>query len=148
MSELKPCPLCGNEEPYDDGSYVWCSKESTPCPLSRWPCEYEEWNRRPIEDALASELQQLREKLEEERRAYERAMGEAARQLEEAEKREREANEAIRFAHEMFVQTGTEFSDERVSYESIQIDRGAREEFSALSGVARALAEKEAGGND
>lgn len=76
MSELKPCPnpACGSKGRIsweaknalcDSESYarVYCTNMS--CGMSRIPVSVEDWNTRPIEDALRAENERLKKALEE-----------------------------------------------------------------------------------
>lgn len=61
--ELKACPFCGKEATTleDDGiTFVQCGYDE--CPSLAW-LTVEEWNTRPIEDALRAENARLREEL-------------------------------------------------------------------------------------
>ena len=130
--KLKRCHRCGDEPGVDTSSDHWHVVWRVFClggadhdaPVEAFghsiECAAKEWNTRPIEDALASELQQLREKLE------------------EAEKREREANEAI------LVMLGQYVHNDGNNHE---ID-DAIEAMPGVRRAVRALAEKDAGGND
>lgn len=67
MSELKPCPFCGNTPkyesfriPYDMGSPARIAK----CKCGAW-LNINRWNTRPLEDALRAENAKLREALDE-----------------------------------------------------------------------------------
>ena len=55
--ELKPCPFCGTPV-----SGTWCHYGECGTVVFR---DAEQWNRRPIEDALATELEKLRAQVEE-----------------------------------------------------------------------------------
>jgi hypothetical protein len=48
---LRPCPFCGNEDVYAQKNGVTCFNCAALCAVS-----VENWNRRPIEDALAEAL--------------------------------------------------------------------------------------------
>ena len=57
-SELRPCPFCGSEARADDiiGRYVYCPNAD--CHLWRLEgeeIERDEWNTRPLEDALRAQ---------------------------------------------------------------------------------------------
>ncbi|NLI08142.1 MAG: hypothetical protein GX457_13780 [Thermotogaceae bacterium] len=61
MSELKPCPFCGRK-PYESGGYVSCHTEE--CLANADYHEpaigsIEDWNTRPIEDALNKRIAEL-----------------------------------------------------------------------------------------
>lgn len=56
MSELKPCPFCG-ETPETNGQLVQCYK--MPCDARRFPMPIDSWNTRPIEDALKARIAKL-----------------------------------------------------------------------------------------
>lgn len=63
MEELKPCSACGSEADYiGETGFVWCT--NVHCFLHR---EYEFtadwWNNRPIEEALRTELEQVKSML-------------------------------------------------------------------------------------
>lgn len=62
MSELKPCPFCGgkNELKQERGYVDVC------CALIGSTISIDEWNTRPIEDALQAEIDRLQEKLHDE----------------------------------------------------------------------------------
>ena len=62
MSELKPCPFCG--EPADDryNRLAKCSNKS--CLMNHWVDDEDffiddDWNTRPIEDALRARIAEL-----------------------------------------------------------------------------------------
>jgi hypothetical protein len=59
--ELKPCPFC-NSEPYDarpdEMNIAWCKNSA--CEFSE-SIPVEQWNTRPIEDALRAEIAALKE---------------------------------------------------------------------------------------
>jgi len=86
--------------------------------------------------AHLSEVDTRAEQAERERDAFQEALLAALRERDEAE-------EAIRFAAEEFGGAATEFSDERCSYEAVQITRGSREEFLGMPAVRRALGREE-----
>jgi hypothetical protein len=65
MSELKPCPFCGRK-PYERGGYVSCHTEE--CLANADYHEpaigsIEDWNTRPIEDALNARIAELEKDL-------------------------------------------------------------------------------------
>lgn len=73
MSELKPCPFCGETmtmrqsiDSFQSGLVRWincenCFAHSPMCTLDDLSDdEYEAWNTRPIEDQLRSENEKLR----------------------------------------------------------------------------------------
>lgn len=73
MSELKSCPFCGYE-PETKEIHVYPNGEKSPAFIKCKRCNYHlfgyneeelfvHWNHRPIEDALRSELDQLREQM-------------------------------------------------------------------------------------
>jgi predicted RNA-binding Zn-ribbon protein involved in translation (DUF1610 family) len=54
VGDLKPCPFCGEQAAKQvDGGWCYCSGCHVPA------CE-DEWNRRPIEDALKADVERLR----------------------------------------------------------------------------------------
>lgn len=68
MDELKPCPFCGKsaagfiDPEFPENIFIGCEH----CDSVGEPCQTEEgairaWNTRPIEDALRTENQRLRE---------------------------------------------------------------------------------------
>ena len=64
MSELKPCPFCGNEAQVNTWtmhgiteSRCFCSNSD--CPNSVRTVALEQWNTRPIEDALHARIAEL-----------------------------------------------------------------------------------------
>lgn len=68
MSELKPCPFCGNETIYDvaietNRAAVRCTKCGHGINGAPPEAVYKLWNTRPIEDALRAELAQARDAL-------------------------------------------------------------------------------------
>lgn len=69
MTEFKPCPFCGSADIHDDdSSWFWCMDCGYGFEYgSGWKTGWvEQWNTRPIEDALRAEVEQLRSEL----RAY------------------------------------------------------------------------------
>ena len=67
MSELKPCPFCG--EPADDryNRLAKCSNKS--CLMNHWVDDEDffiddDWNTRPIEDALRARIAELEEEID------------------------------------------------------------------------------------
>ena len=56
MSELKPCPFCG-EMPETDGRLVQCYL--MPCSARNFKMLLDSWNTRPIEDALNKRIAEL-----------------------------------------------------------------------------------------
>lgn len=62
MSELKPCPFCGNE-PVVEGNLVACNNLNCPTHDNYWtdPMIFtcDQWNTRPIEDALNKRIAEL-----------------------------------------------------------------------------------------
>ena len=63
MSELKPCPFCGNE-PHIDANYHLFSCQNKDCIADATNYEatmgfFEQWNTRPIEDALTARIAEL-----------------------------------------------------------------------------------------
>ena len=64
MRELKPCPFCGNE-PVVEGNLVACNNLNCPTYDNYWtdPMIFtcDQWNTRPIEDALQAENEWLKE---------------------------------------------------------------------------------------
>ena len=62
MSELKRCPFCGNE-PVVEGNLVACNNLNCPTYDNYWtdPMIFtcDQWNTRPIEDALQSRIAAL-----------------------------------------------------------------------------------------
>ena len=67
MSELKPCPFCG--EPADDryNRLAKCSNKS--CLMNHWVDDEDffiddDWNTRPIEDALRARIAELEAEIE------------------------------------------------------------------------------------
>ena len=64
MSEIKPCPFCG-EKPMP----TYANKNRFCCPTNHCPNAYysftkEQWNTRPVEDALRSERDEWRKDAE------------------------------------------------------------------------------------
>ena len=64
MSELKPCPFCGNEptvtNEFDDEVLFYGCTKDIDCPLYDAPfVNLENWNTRPIEDALNARIAEL-----------------------------------------------------------------------------------------
>ena len=66
MSELKPCPFCGGEAQVNTWtmhgiteSRCFCSNSD--CPNSVRTVAFEQWNNRPIEDALEARIAELEE---------------------------------------------------------------------------------------
>ena len=57
MSDLKPCPFCGSPAEYTsiDQEFVRCSK-GLQCPTESLSFAVEDWNSRPLEDALRNAL--------------------------------------------------------------------------------------------
>ena len=67
MMELKACPFCGSDgarNQLEDVDMVGCVNPTCICSEMSWTST-NDWNTRPIEDALRSENQRLREALEE-----------------------------------------------------------------------------------
>ena len=67
MSELKPCPFCG--EPADDryNRLAKCSNKS--CLMNHWVDDEDffiddDWNTRPIEDELRARIAELEEEID------------------------------------------------------------------------------------
>ena len=60
---VKKCPFCGNGEDYVDGSY---KNNHVHCHYCGETIKIENWQSRPIEDALRAELARLQEKLHDE----------------------------------------------------------------------------------
>ena len=62
MSELKPCPFCGNE-PVVEGNLVACNNLNCPTHDNYWtdPMIFtcDQWNTRPIEDELQARIAEL-----------------------------------------------------------------------------------------
>lgn len=62
MSELKPCPFCGNE-PVVEGNLVACNNLNCPTHDNYWtdPMIFtcDQWNTRPIEDELRARIAEL-----------------------------------------------------------------------------------------
>ena len=60
--ELRPCPFCGNE-PVVEGNLVACNNLNCPTYDNYWtdPMIFtcDQWNTRPIEDALQSRIAEL-----------------------------------------------------------------------------------------
>lgn len=75
MSELKPCPFCGSESgpemvfsTFPTERYIFCENCTAQGNRKYHPDEAaEEWNHRPIEDGLRSELEASRAELAAER---------------------------------------------------------------------------------
>ncbi len=67
-NELKPCPFCGEEvqlvtvERIDNEGYA-DSMTYVDCENHNMVIRPDEWNRRPIEDALKTEIERLRSML-------------------------------------------------------------------------------------
>ena len=64
MSEMKPCPFCGNEptvtNEFDDEVLFYGCTKDIDCPLYDAPfVNLENWNNRPIEDALHARIAEL-----------------------------------------------------------------------------------------
>ena len=70
MNELKSCPFCGNE-PVVEGNLVACNNLNCPTYDNYWtdPMIFtcDQWNTRPIEDALQAENEWLKEELQQEK---------------------------------------------------------------------------------
>ena len=60
MSELKPCPFCGKKAARQ-GNFGICVNDD--CEMSDYWSGLEEWNTRPIEDALTARIVQLEAEL-------------------------------------------------------------------------------------
>jgi len=60
--ELKPCPFCGGEVDYNERGKVQCSRACIGIDCEGYS---NEWNYRPIEDALSAEIDELKAKLAE-----------------------------------------------------------------------------------
>lgn len=60
MSELKPCPFCGSEAT-DEANYCACCNPD--CEFVGWFFLKEQWNTRPVEDALRAENEELKAKV-------------------------------------------------------------------------------------
>ena len=62
MSELRPCPFCGNE-PVVEGNLVACNNLNCPTHDNYWtdPMIFtcDQWNTRPIEDELHARIARL-----------------------------------------------------------------------------------------
>ena len=65
MSELKPCPFCGGMPKVNDWTLkgitdkrCFCDNENCPVYLSK-TIAIDDWNTRPIEDALQSRIAEL-----------------------------------------------------------------------------------------
>ena len=58
MSELKPCPFCGNQA--GRGMGIKAGTNSVYCQCGALKLAHG-WNRRPLEDALQAEIERLRE---------------------------------------------------------------------------------------
>jgi cell division protein FtsB len=61
--QLKPCPFCGSDNLQSRDRLEWSDVRCKAClqSVSSFPCSAENiWNKRPIEDALQAELDQLR----------------------------------------------------------------------------------------
>ena len=62
MSEIKPCPFCGND-PVVEGNLVACNNLNCPTHDNYWtdPMIFtcDQWNTRPIEDALHARIAEL-----------------------------------------------------------------------------------------
>ena len=64
MSELKPCPFCGGEptssNEFDDEVLFYGCTKDIDCPMYDAPfVNLENWNTRPIEDALNARIAEL-----------------------------------------------------------------------------------------
>jgi hypothetical protein len=77
MSELKPCPFCGSKpvSTYENKNRFCCPTDH--CPNGYYPFTVEQWNNRPIEDALRTsraewkaDAERLASLVEDERNAY------------------------------------------------------------------------------
>ena len=71
MSELKLCPFCGGEAQVNTWTMHGITESRCFCPNSDCPnsvrtVALEQWNARPIEDALRAEIARLQEKLHDE----------------------------------------------------------------------------------
>lgn len=71
MDELKLCPFCGSvpeiiEAPLAKVKFAECKNPNCPLQYYRWLLD-EEWQTRPVEDALKAEIAKLRAELEQER---------------------------------------------------------------------------------
>lgn len=60
MTELKPCPFCGELPEVIKEEYQECQCVTPGCPMYVYVCKFERWNTRPIEDALRAEVKRLR----------------------------------------------------------------------------------------
>ena len=67
MNELKSCPFCGNE-PVVEGNLVACNNLNCPTYDNYWtdPMIFtcDQWNTRPIEDALTARIAELEAEIE------------------------------------------------------------------------------------
>ena len=61
MSELRPCPFCGEMPIGQDDRYM-CS--TLGCVMQEDTISAKEWNTRPIEDALTARIAELKDVLE------------------------------------------------------------------------------------
>ena len=64
MSELKPCPFCGGEAQVNTWTMHGITESRCFCPNSDCPnsvrtVAFEQWNNRPIEDALNARIAEL-----------------------------------------------------------------------------------------
>lgn len=89
--EHKRCPLCGSRPRVENhkriGLEAWCGgDEDKPCFMRRWPIPLDQWNTRPIEDALRAENTELSARV-----------SELTRLLAEAEDAVREARDLPHF---------------------------------------------------
>lgn len=73
MSESKPCPFCGNE-PVVEGNLVACNNLNCPTHDNYWtdPMIFtcDQWNTRPLEDALNKRIARAKELLDAEMLPY------------------------------------------------------------------------------
>lgn len=63
MSDLKPCPFCGQAAVYaHQFNHVQCSNPN--CLSGNFEMRKEQWNKRSVEDSLVSEINRLKTPVE------------------------------------------------------------------------------------
>lgn len=89
MSDLKPCPFCGNQARLvrrDGITLVWCKKCETGTGLCVGDGAITKWNTRPAEDAKDKEIERLKNDLEIQKNLTRMACFESNRAYDEVEK--------------------------------------------------------------
>lgn len=75
-TEMKPCPYCGGTDAECDGHFVQCNDchatgPDEPLPDRNWSAQ--RWNRRPLEEQAAAEIERLQKRIAELERAQMRS---------------------------------------------------------------------------